>query len=244
MLIINKLKQKFFNDWFPNWSPDIALRYLPIAHDIRKNPDIRTIVDVGSGSLGIAPYLKRSVTGVDVAFRGPSSRFLKQVKGHADRLPFKNKSFDVGVCVDTLEHIPKKRRKKVISELLRVTKKKVYVVAPCGSASESEDRRLFTYLKIVNKWEDPYLREHMTYGLPKEKEIISYVSANYDRDTKGLTNMYLRRLIMRFQYSNTRLGRFISSVIFILLLPLFLKLNFAPTYRKLFIITQSNAVAD
>lgn len=239
MLFINKLKQKFFNDWFPNWSPDIALRYLPIAHDIRKTPDINTILDIGSGSLGITPYLKRRVTGVDLNFDGPSSILLKQIKGSANKLPFRNKSFDVSLCVDALEHIPKKFRQNVISELVRVTKKKIYIVVPCGIDSEREDKRFFNYLRIVNKWEDPYLGEHIKYHLPTEEEIIRYFPP-YRTRKKELTNIYLHRLILRFQFSNKRIGRFISSVIFVLLVPIFLKINLQPTYRKLFIITINN----
>ncbi len=231
MLFIDKLKQKFFHNWFPNWSPDIALRYLPIVYDIRKTPNIRTILDVGSGSLGITPYLKQNVTGVDVTFRGPSSQYLKGVKSPADRLPFKNKSFDVSVCADTLEHVPKNRRGKVIRELVRVTKKKIYITIPCGKSAEREDKLLFNRLA----WEEPYLKEHIIYGLPKEKEIIKYFPLNYT--VRNLTNIYLHRFILKAQFSSNRLGKFISSVIFILLLPISLKINLYPTYRKLFIIT-------
>lgn len=123
MNFLQKAKHVFFNDWYPNWSPDIALRYLPIIDDLKKQSE-GTILDVGSGSLGITPYLKKIITGVDITFSPPYSKLLKRVKGTATKLPFKNESFDYVLCVDTLEHVPTKFRPQVIRELLRVAKKK------------------------------------------------------------------------------------------------------------------------
>lgn len=120
--LIAAFKHKFFQEWFPNWSPDIALRYLPIADDIRKTEGINTILDVGSGSLGITPYLKRNVTGIDTTFSGPTSDYLKQINGSAIDLPFKNNSFDVSICSDTLEHVPKKIGKRLLMNYYELQK--------------------------------------------------------------------------------------------------------------------------
>lgn len=234
--MIDFIKHKFFHDWFPHWSPEIALRYLPIVNILKKDNSMHNILDVGSGSLGIAPYLKRRVVGVDVNFREPYSSYLKRVKGLAYKLPFKNKAFDTSICVDTLEHINKKYRKRVISELIRVTKKKIYITMPIGSISEGEDKKLFNHLLGAKKWKDPYLEQHIKYGLPKEGDLVAYFPSKVKIETRGLTNIFLRRLILKAQFSNTGVGRFISSVIFILLLPIFLKINLRPVYRKLFII--------
>lgn len=238
--MITYLKKKFFKDWFPNWSPEIALRYLPIVSDIKKYRNITSILDVGSGSLGITPYLKRSVIGVDINFNGPHSSLLKQVKGSATKLPFANKSFDVSLCVDTFEHISKKLRKKSINELLRVTKKKIYITIPCGKLSTNEDKYFYNYLLKKKKYDDPYLREHLALGLPTEHEIIHYFPPEINIRTINLTNIFMRRILLKVQFSSKRVVKFISSVIFIILLPFFLRLNFLPTYRKLFIITIDN----
>lgn len=238
-VLITAIKHKFFQEWFPNWSPDIALRYIPIADDIRKIKDINTILDVGSGSLGITPYLKKQVTGVDTHFSGPTSSSLKQVLSSAIKLPFKNKSFDISICVDTLEHIPKNHRKKAIAELIRVTKIKIYIVAPFEIISEKEDRILFDYVMRITGRIDPYMKEHIDYGLPREKEIIKFFPSSVKIISKGLTNIYIHRLLLKVQFSNGRIMKFISSVIFVLLVPLFLRINFPPTYRKLFIIDKS-----
>ena len=238
--MISYLKTKFFKDWFPHWSPEIALRYLPIAYMIKRDISIHSILDVGSGSLGITPYLKRNVVGIDINFNGPYSPYLKRIKGFANSLPFKNKTFDATICADTLEHIKKKYRKKVITELIRVTKKKIFITIPVGSFSEKEDIRLYKHLLKTKKWDDPYLKEHIAIGLPKEKDIMLAIPSNFSVKIKNLTNIYLRRIILKAQFSNQFIGRFISSVIFVLLLPIFLNINKEPTYRKLYIITIDN----
>ncbi len=236
MNLITAVKHKFFHVWFPNWTPDIALRYIPIVNDIKKRSDINSILDVGSGSLGITPYLRKKVIGIDVNFRGPHTSLLKKVRGTANKLPFNKNIFDASVCVDTLEHIPKPKRKKVIMELLRVTDKLVYIVVPCGGISEKEDHIIFSRNKRLNNQIDPYLFEHIKYGIPSDKEIIEYIPKKHDIKVYGLTNIYLHRLVLWAQLTNNRLLKFVSSVIFILLLPIFLKFNVTPVYRKLFII--------
>lgn len=235
------IKQKFFRDWFPHWSPDAALRYLPIVDDIRNQDDINTILDVGSGSLGITPYLKKSVTGIDQDFTGPNSLFLHRVKGTALKLPLNDNSFDASICVDVLEHIPKKFRRRVINELIRVAKKRIYIVAPCEKHSEKEDRVIFEYIKGKNRVSDPFLSEHIKYGLPNEEEILSFIPKENLVQIKPLTNLYLHRLILMAQFSGSRAGRFISSVIFVLLIPFFLNINFSPSYRKFFIIKRKTS---
>jgi len=235
MNYLQKAKLIFFNEWYPHWSPDIALRYLPIINDLKKYPE-GTILDVGSGSLGITPYLKRNVTGVDVTFYPPYSKLLTRIKGTATKLPFKNQSFDYVLCVDTLEHVPPKFRSQVIRELLRVAKVKVYLVNPCDEPARIEDNFINNYLITYKAIKDPYLSEHIRYGQPKSYEITSIIPANYSILIKPLTNIYLHRLILIFQFSSNRIMKFISSVIFILLIPLFNCINFQPTYRKLFVI--------
>src|SRR3989338_3540877 len=103
------------------WHPKIALRYLPVVDEIEKkkmsNP---TILEIGSGSLGIAPYIKQEVTGLDLDFTGPSIRYLKKKKGSALVVPFVDMSFDFVIMMDVLEHIAPKDRQRAVVEGFRV----------------------------------------------------------------------------------------------------------------------------
>ena len=57
---------------FNRWHPQLALRYLPIVRYIKNSGLVNpSILEVGSGSLGIGPYLKKEFTGADIEFSGP-----------------------------------------------------------------------------------------------------------------------------------------------------------------------------
>ncbi len=240
--MLKKFKQLFFERWFPHWSPDAALRYLPIVKLIRSDPRLKTVLDVGSGTLGITPYLKRRVVGVDVGFVGPQSSLLSQVKGTADKLPFAERTFDVVLCVDVLEHLPKTKRSQVICELLRVARKKVFIVVPCSSVARNEDLYFYHYFKRVMGKNDPFLKEHLKYGLPEVEEMVSLIPSQYQVTALGNVSLWLHRLVLLVQFSNYKLMHFISSVVFILFLPIFSLINFPPTYRTLFIIDKEKGL--
>ena len=113
---------------FDRWHPQLALRYLPIVSWVKKQGLINSkIIEVGSGSLGIGPYLNQTFTGVDIDFSGPRWPKMKQVKGKAEKLPFPDKAFDVAISVDVLEHLPPQNRAPAVSELFRVATKAVII---------------------------------------------------------------------------------------------------------------------
>lgn len=226
------IKHLFFNVWFPNWSPDAALRYLPIVGEIKKHRGLTTIADIGSGGLGIAPYLKRPVTGIDVSFKGPKHPLLKRVKGSVTK---RADAFDAVVCVDVLEHVPASLRGRAISELKRVTKKMLFIVVPIGAAATHEDIVIARHIDFVLGQVDPYLVEHKRFGLPEASDISKYFGSGWQVTVRGNVWLPLHRLLLKTQFTKSKFMQFVSSVLFILCLPVFTRLNWRPTYRELFI---------
>ena len=52
--------RKFFNKFFWRQHPEAALRYYSVVETIKKlNLEDSKILEVGPGSMGIVPYLKR-----------------------------------------------------------------------------------------------------------------------------------------------------------------------------------------
>lgn len=52
--------------------PEAALRYLPIVDLLKKERlENSKILEIGSGSYGITPYLKKEVVGIDMSFDEP-----------------------------------------------------------------------------------------------------------------------------------------------------------------------------
>src|SRR3989338_3271943 len=157
---------------FYRWHPEVALRYLPVVDQLNKN-GIKTILEVGSGGIGIAPYLNRKVTGVDTNFTEPFHPLLKRIKGDVLKLPFNNNCFDAVISADMLEHLPAKFRGRAIEEIVRVAKKLVVIAVPCGHYAQMEDKYLDNHYKQLYKKRYHFFKEQVTYGLPGKDEIVN-----------------------------------------------------------------------
>lgn len=159
------------------WHPKVALRYLPIVKKIKdENLVDKPILEIGSGSLGIAPYLNKEMVGLDFNFSGPQTSLLTKVHGSAVNLPFKDNSFDTVIMVDVLEHIAPKSRETAVFEAIRVVKDLLVIATPEGKTSEKEDRHLSDYYQKIYAKEFPFYKEHLTFGLPKSEWINATIN--------------------------------------------------------------------
>ena len=82
----------------------------------------------------------------------------------AANLPFADRSFDVAVSIDILEHLPREIRGRFVAELNRVSRQRVIVAAPFAEAREAEE---IIVAATGNRW----LKEHARYGLPERGEL-------------------------------------------------------------------------
>ena len=138
----------WWNQRYPEWVPEIALRYLPVVESICAESSRGLILEVGVNLSGLTTYLRRPVVGVDCVLEGacPALRFTPILaKGQA--LPFQSGSFDCTVCMDTLEHIESSDRNRFLRELIRVTRRRMYIGCPMGSQAEKEDKALQQYYR-------------------------------------------------------------------------------------------------
>lgn len=93
----------------------------------------QTVLDVGCGQCFLAGKMskKYQVTAVDIAIDPALNvRYsnINFVEASVEKLPFRNGEFDTVVCAHTLEHV--QNIFAAISELRRVTKKRLIVVVP------------------------------------------------------------------------------------------------------------------
>jgi SAM-dependent methyltransferase len=151
-----------------NW----ALRYAPIVNLVNGQPG--SVLEVGSGSHGLAHYLpRRSVVGVDLGFSGPAAPNLKRTVGSVLDLPFADHTFDVVVSSDMLEHLPPTARAGAVAEMKRVGRRLLVVAFPSGPAAEEVDRRIAKRL-ISRRFPVPdWLEEHFRYPYPTSEEIFA-----------------------------------------------------------------------
>lgn len=241
---MEKILKNFFDKYFKYQHPETALRYLPIVSVIkRKGLQDSKILEVGSGSLGITPYLKKPIDGIDVDFSGPRTELVNKIKGSAIELPMRKNSYDVVVSSDTLEHIDANLREKSIYEMLRVAKKLVIIVVPTGKPSEIQDQKLDKYFQKVFNKSDKFLEEHLQYGLPQNDEILvgidkslRQLGKNAKISSRPLLNLTFRNLLMRTWISKNKYIYYTYMKGYLLLLPILRLLNFGNCYRRMFVI--------
>lgn len=216
---------------FYRWHPEVAVRYLPVVREIKSLGEV-TVLEVGSGGLGIAPYLGRPVTGLDVKFDPPFHPFLKRVEGKSTKMPFADKSFDVVIGIDVLEHMDKSDREKTIAEMKRVARKRVIVAVPVGNLAQRQDQQLsYEYQKIKGK-KFPFLMDHEKYGLPERKEIKKLLGENVREEENE--SLALRKFLMRGWMAETFLAKLFYWKILLLFIWLFKFFERPPYYRVIF----------
>lgn len=253
--IISELFALRGTPWY-RWHPQLAIRYWPVVEWIRRfeRPDLcvregpaLSILEVGSGGLGIAPYLKQPVTGVDIRFDPPIHQLLTPVLGDVTKLKFPDKSFNIVVSMDMLEHLPKEKRQKAISEMLRIARVAVAIGAPCGTLAAAQDEQLRRAYRTRHGKDFPFLQEQVEYGLPEETDILGYINNARQSFAKrvtisviGNTNLNLRKFLMRGWMSNNLFVNLLFRKVFLLLVPLFRFLDRPPYYRKIFFVKVSN----
>jgi hypothetical protein len=157
-----------------NWKVRYAAlfeRYPELA-----DPD-RTILEVGSGTEGIARHLGRSVVGVDRTFAGPVNPFLAAVRGSARHLPFSDGAFDDVLCVDTLEHLAGGERRRAILELIRVARKRVIISGPAGAFAEWGDAAYADHIRQRRRPVPGWLEEHLQQGMPSLGDLLDIMIA-------------------------------------------------------------------
>ena len=253
-----------FTPW-NRWHPQIAMRYLPVVEYIKhkqtyqevhqKRPGLFrkgqafSVLEVGSGGLGIAPYLKMPVTGVDKEFEPPFHPLLKRVSGDATKLDFPNNSFDVVISMDMLEHLPKQKRQIAVIEMLGVAKSLAVIGVPCGREAGEHDREM--KMRLPRSPRRPrnddkgfrFLDEQVEYGLPEEIDILHYIKVaakdlgkRIEVEIKGNMNLKLREFLMRGWMSKNVLVNILFRKVFLLLIPVFRMLDKEPYYRKMFFV--------
>lgn len=226
------------------WHPKVALRYLPIIRKIKQLGLIKgSILEIGSGSLGITPYLGRPVVGLDINFSGPQIEFLTKVKGSAINIPFKDRSFDIVLMVDVLEHLEPNKRKKAIIEAIRVARKLLVISFPSGKKALEEDNFLSNDYKKIYGGPFPFYQEHLQYGFPQVKQVndtitneVKLSERKVNIKIEGNVNLGIHRFLMKGWITKNIFIDIIFRKLFLLLIPIFLFFNKEPTYRKIFYI--------
>ena len=215
---------------------DWAIRYGPMVSFIRTcRPN--SILEVGSGPQGIAYFLNdATVVGTDIRFgERPLPNMLPTISSSI-ALPFRNRSFDLVLSSDMMEHLPENLRQDALAEMLRVAARYVIVGFPSGSTAKTHDLDVAAWLNRRGDKIPVWLSEHLEHDYPTSKSLLRglpresmgcrvVANANW-RIHKALvvmqTSYYFNKAVKRFKLDNMDL---------ILLLDPFL--NCGRTYREI-----------
>jgi hypothetical protein len=101
----------------------------------------------------------------------------RYVRADGAALPFADRAFDLIVSLDSLEHVRAERRADYVAELLRASRGYVVLIAPFASEETVlAERLLAEFVLVVNQEEQPQLREHREYGLPRLEDWEQFVT--------------------------------------------------------------------
>jgi hypothetical protein len=198
-------------------SLDVSLRYHPVAARLAtRDFHNSSVLEIGSGPKGIGPFIGRQFVGVDASFPVPfwPSPHLVPVLAHGDCLPFRERSFDVTVNIDMLEHVPANRRSAVIGELLRVSRRMVILAMPCDRRAEEQDRELDARYLAHFGSRYPFLIEHVNNGLPTRENVMEALARAIELDGRKArvtvipnVNLKIRQVYMSMWMSRYQSGR-------------------------------------
>ncbi len=148
-----------------NW----AARYFPILRELKQQLDeTDSILEIGSGSLGVGKFYRGSFVGCDVSFSYRPKPPMLPVVATAAELPFEDRSFDGVIVSDVLEHVPPDQRTAVVHEALRVMRKVAIFGFPCGPQAFEYDQRLADTYDRRQQEKPVWLQEHMQHPFPTE----------------------------------------------------------------------------
>jgi len=137
----------------------------------------KSVLDVG-GYEDCGPWLKKTAKqiknyaslNISSAWYGPR-KFHCQYDGK--QIPFDEETFDAAVFVDSLEHIPNNLRISLITQALKIARKRVVLLFPFRSDEniqfEKTYRDFLLYHDLPIK---PSVKEHYRFGLPDEMVFI------------------------------------------------------------------------
>lgn len=203
-------KKKINSDDYGLLDPTYVSRYLLLAglldsyrHHNGSTKKLKVLEVGGFGSM-LDKFVDIDLTIIDTL---PNAENLQNyIQGDALAMPFENKSFDVVVSSDVLEHIPAESRDIFIKESARVTKDMLVIAAPFNleGVREAEISANDFYKQMTGR-DHRWLLEHLLDDLPDMRKTISRLEKQ-DFETGYFSNTALNNWQLV-----TRIGFFLSE---------------------------------
>lgn len=178
----------FWNDYCIN-TKDYQERLNTIINLIPE--DVKSIIDIGCGKGEIINYLKnknnkKKIMGVDISDINKKHITTKFLIGKLPKINVKNKSYDLVLCLEVLEHINSKNYYNSLDEIERIAKKYIIIGVPYNENLDSKkikcnicknifhvDGHLKSFKEkdIINLFNKFVLKERLLIGKPYKRKI-------------------------------------------------------------------------
>jgi hypothetical protein len=205
-----------------NW----AARYYPIVRVLKNHKlfDDASLLEIGSGSVGIGRFRPVPFVGCDISFPFEPLWPMTPVTASATQLPMKDKEFDVVLASDMLE--------------LRVARKVVIFGFPCGQQAWESDRALFNSYLNAKLPPPGWLSEHMEAAFPDVNCIPQLegweIMRQGNESIRFHSWMMAREMSARFVRASMLAMRFAPALV-----EAFLRMaDRSPFYRQIFVLTR------
>ena len=221
-----------------NW----AARYYPILRVLKQHGLLKqgSLLEMGSGPVGVGTFRKVPFTGCDLSFSWTPQWPMTPVVASAAELPFEDKSFDVVLASDVLEHIPVDLRRRVIAEALRTARRLVIFGFPSGEEAHRLDESLRD-IYIGRGLEVPeWLEEHMLFDFPDAslfQELDGWKVTQFGNESIHFHSWMMKR---EFHRNFVRFSNVLRRLTPWLLEPLLRTADKPPFYRQIFVITRTS----
>jgi hypothetical protein len=162
---------------------------------------------------------------------------VRPVVGLGGALPFRDRSFDAVISLDTLEHVPAGERARFVADLARVGQRRLVLAMPCGPLARLTERLLDGWYALRGISTPAWLAEHFQERLPDRAEVEAAVaSLGYPYRVWGNENALVHLLVMMAESSDRLRPRLIRLATEHpeRVARVAARLNARPTYRLVF----------
>jgi hypothetical protein len=222
-----------------NW----AARYFPIVRVLKPQlSDAGTLLEVGSGSIGIGKFVNFPFVGCEINFLGRPLPPMLPVKASATNLPFGDQSFDGVVLSDVLEHVAPDSRMRVICEALRVVRKIAIFGFPSGATAFEYDTKLAQTYDQRRKARPEWLEEHFRYQPYPTPDLFHELRHEWEITSFDNENVSFHNWVMRQEMHplGIQCFRILLKVVPALTEYLLRYTDREPFYRKIVVLQRSN----
>jgi SAM-dependent methyltransferase len=226
---------------------DRCPRYLPIL-EFLEGRSVDSILEVGCGPRGLGEFRSEDFIGCDVSFPPERSQCLIPVVAKGQSLPFRDETFDLVLCQDTLEHVPPDCRIALVEELLRVSRKHVIVGFPRGKWALLADRVYRFYHERIRCFPPvDWVTEHMKIPPVDVREFENFLNSHplsirrINRENVAMHVLLIA--VEHFPRINRRLVKWVREHPQ-RARPLFRILDIPPAYRTIYFIEKRGSELD